>query len=68
MKKGLFLSLIAAVAMLASCNKTLPNPDQITVNPSPLEVKGGKVNADITGTFPEKKFVKKGVLVVTPVL
>ena len=68
MKKGLFLSLIAAVAMLASCNKTLPNPEQITVNPSPLEVKGGKVNADITGTFPEKKFVKKGVLVVTPVL
>ena len=68
MKKGLFLSLIAAVAMLASCNKTLPNPEQISVNPSPLEVKGGKVNADITGTFPEKKFAKKGVLVVTPVL
>ena len=68
MKKGLFLSLIAAVAMLASCNKTLPNPEQINVNPSPLEVKGGKVNADITGTFPEKKFAKKGVLVVTPVL
>ena len=68
MKKGLFLSLIAAVAMLASCNKSLPNPEQINVNPSPLEVKGGKVNADITGTFPEKKFAKKGVLVVTPVL
>lgn len=68
MKKGLFLSLIAAVAMLASCNKSLPNPEQISVNPSPLEVKGGKVNADITGTFPEKKFAKKGVLVVTPVL
>ena len=68
MKKGLFLSLIAAVVVLASCNKTLPNPDQINVNPNPLEVKGGKVNADITGTFPAKKFAKKGVLVVTPVL
>ena len=68
MKKGLFFSLIAAVVVLASCNKTLPEPDQITVNPNPLEKVGRKVNADITGTFPQKKFAKKGVLVVTPVL
>ena len=68
MRKNLFLSLIAAVAVLASCNKTLPQPEQITVNPNPLEKVGNKVNAEITGTFPVKKFVKKGVLVVTPVL
>ena len=68
MKKSLLFSLIAAAVVLASCNKTLPNPEQITVNPSPLELKGGKVNAEITGTFPQKKFAKKGVLVVTPVL
>ena len=68
MKKGLFLSLIAAVVMLASCNKTLPKPEEITVNPSPLEKVGNKVNAEITGTFPQKKFAKKGVLTVTPVL
>ncbi len=68
MKKGLLFSLIAAMVVLASCNKTLPNPEQISVNPNPLELKGGKVNAEITGTFPEKKFAKKGVLVVTPVL
>ncbi|MCR5533218.1 MAG: tetratricopeptide repeat protein [Paludibacteraceae bacterium] len=68
MKKGLFLSLIAAVAVLASCSKSLPKPDDLTVNPSPLEVRGGKVSADITGTFPQKKFAKKGVLTVTPVL
>ena len=68
MKKCLLFSLIAAAVVLASCNKTLPNPEQITVNPSPLELKGGKVNAEITGTFPQKKFAKKGVLVVTPVL
>ena len=68
MKKGLFLSLIAAVALLASCNKTLPEPDQISVNPNPLVKVGDKVDAQITGTFPEKKFAKKGVLVVTPVL
>ena len=68
MKKGLFLSLIAAVVVLASCNKTLPQPEQITVNPNPLEKVGNKVNAEITGTFPEKKFAKKGILTVTPVL
>ena len=68
MKKSLFLSLIAAVAVLASCSKTLPQPEQIQVNPSPLEKVGDKINADITGTFPAKKFAKKGVLVVTPVL
>ena len=68
MKKGLFFSLIAAVVVLASCNKTLPNPDQIQVNPNPLVLKGGKVQATITGTFPAKKFAKKGVLTVTPVL
>ncbi len=68
MKKGLFLGLIAAAVMLASCNKTLQKPDEITVNPSPLEKVGNKVNAEITGTFPKKKFARKGVLVVTPVL
>jgi len=68
MKKGLFFSLIAAVAVLASCSKTLPEPEQVVVNPNPLEKVGTKVNAQITGTFPAKKFAKQGVLVVTPVL
>lgn len=67
MKKGLFLGLIASVVMLASCGK-LDKPEQITVTPGTLELKGGKIAADITGTFPAKKFAKKGVLVVTPVL
>lgn len=68
MKKGLFFSLIAAVVVLASCNKTVPSPEQISVNPNQLQLKGGQVDAEITGTFPVKKFPKKGVLVVTPVL
>lgn len=57
-----------ALAVLTSCNNTLPNPEQVKINPSPMAVVGDKVNVDITGTFPEKKFAKKGVLVVTPVL
>ena len=67
MKKGLFLCLIAATVMLASCG-TVSSPNEIVVNPNPLEMKGGKIHADITGTFPTKTFAKKGVLVVTPVL
>lgn len=67
MKKSLFL-LSAMAMVLVSCNKDLQKPEDLQVNPDPLTVVGGMVNADITGTFPVKKFVKKGVLNVTPVL
>lgn len=66
-KTFLFLSVVA-LALLTSCNKTVPTPDELNCNPSPLTVVGGKINADITGTFPVKKFAKNGVLEVTPVL
>ncbi len=68
MKKSLSILSVIALLALTSCNKTLPKPEEISVNPSPLTVVGGQVNADITGTFPVKKFAKKGVLTVTPVL
>lgn len=68
MKKGLFIVSALALALLTSCNNKLQQPENITVNPNPLTVVGGKVKADIAGTFPEKKFAKKGVLTVTPVL
>jgi len=67
MKKQILMVAVIAAAILTSC-KSVPNPEQVKVNPSPLAVVGDKVDADITGTFPEKKFAKKGVLVVTPVL
>ena len=67
MKKGFFFIAIVAVAMLSSCGAPI-SPDQLSVNPSPLTVVGGKVNAEITGTFPSKKFSKKATVVVTPVL
>lgn len=68
MKKHFLMLTAIALAVLTSCNNTLPNPEQVKINPSPMAVVGDKVNVDITGTFPEKKFAKKGVLVVTPVL
>ncbi len=68
MKKTLFLVSAMALMLFTACNKEIAQPEQLTVNPSPLEVKGGSIDADITGTFPAKKFNKKGILTVTPVL
>ncbi len=67
MKKSLFLASVIAVALLTSCG-TAVQPDQVSVNPSPLTVVGNKVEAEIIGTFPVKKFAKNAVLTVTPVL
>lgn len=67
MKKSFFFLTMAAALMLASCGAPV-QPEQINVNPSPLTVVGNKVNAEITGRFPAKKFSKKAVVTVTPVL
>ena len=67
MKKNLFLLSIIGLALLSSC-KSLEAPEQLSCNPNPLTVVGNNVKAEITGTFPQKKFIKKGVLEVTPVL
>ncbi len=55
------------IAFLTSCGSSV-QPEQITVNPNPLTVVGNQVEAEITGTFPVKKFAKNAVLTVTPVL
>ena len=68
MKKALVLLSVVALTLLTACNNTVPTPDELNCNPSPLTVVGGKISADITGTFPVKKFAKNGVLEVTPVL
>ncbi len=67
MKKSFFFLTMAAALLLASCGAPV-EPNQINVNPSPLQVVGNKVNAEITGRFPAKKFSKKAVVVITPVL
>ena len=56
-----------AFAILTSCG-TAVQPEQVTVNPSPLAVVGNLIEADVMGTFPVKKFGKKAVLTITPVL
>ena len=65
MKKLLFF--VSALVVLTACG-TAVQPEQVKVNPSPLTVVGDQITADITGTFPVKKFSKKAVLTITPVL
>lgn len=71
MKKQLFFAVsMALVMVLSSCSKNMTalDPSMFKCNPNPLEVKGGKIDATITGTFPVKYFTKKATVTVTPVL
>src|ERR1035437_5951841 len=71
MKKQLFFAVSMVLALFfSSCTKdmTALDPSLFKCNPNPLEVKGGKVDATITGTFPVKYFTKKATVTVTPVL
>ena len=68
MKKILFLVSLATIVLMTSCSKVVEKPQEIKVNPDPLAFVGGVMNADIKGTFPPKKFARKGELEITPVL
>jgi len=69
-KQFLFAVSLVLALVLSSCAKDLTalDPGLFKCTPNPLEVKGGKVNATVTGTFPVKYFNKKAVVTVTPVL
>lgn len=72
MKKriNLYSALLAVVLVLASCSKPPENLNdvQYDVNPSPLVVKAGKINAQINLTFPAKFIPKKATIELIPVL
>ncbi|MDR0370329.1 MAG: tetratricopeptide repeat protein [Prevotellaceae bacterium] len=71
MRKRLFFSIpVLFLMLLTSCNKEMGalDPSLFRVNPNPLVAKGGKVEAVVTGQFPEKYFNKNAVVKVTPVL
>ena len=67
-KSSRFALFCAGVLMLASCKNFQVKEEYFVVNPNPLEVQGGEVNYTVTGTFPEKTFIKKVVCVATPEL
>ena len=67
-RKLTFPLLCLCLLELVGCNKEMTplTAEYFKVNPSPLEAKGGMVNATVTGTFPEKYFNKNAVVTVTP--
>jgi Flp pilus assembly protein TadD/outer membrane protein OmpA-like peptidoglycan-associated protein len=71
MKKHLFFAISVVMAvLLSSCSKNMGalDPSNFKCTPNPLELKGGKVDAVINGTFPVKYFNKNATVTVTPVL
>ena len=71
MRRKLTIQMLCLCLLaLVGCNKEMTplTADYFKVNPSPLEAKGGMVEATVTGTFPEKYFNKKAVVTVTPYL
>ena len=70
MMRKIHLSVIvASLFALCSCSKFGEmSPKYFTVTPQVLEAVNGEVPVTISGTFPEKFFPKKGVVVATPVL
>ncbi|MBO5831726.1 MAG: hypothetical protein J6Q95_00305 [Alistipes sp.] len=74
--KNLFkLSAVLAVVVLtlSGCNcfkKMAKNQDDVNIicTPEVLTLNNGKVDADVTVTFPEKYFNAKAVLKVTPII
>ena len=65
-------NLIFAVALIAlvvfGCKIPKEFIDQLKTTPNPLELKGGKIECKVEGTFPVKYFAKKMELTVVPVL
>lgn len=71
MNKFIFLSTIMAIVIsFSSCNREMTplQANYFKTQPNPLEVKGGVIDAHISGTFPTKYFHKRAVMTITPVL
>ena len=65
--------MAAALLSFASCKSAeqmAKDAENVIVkcNPSPLVVKGGMIDADLTVTYPADYFNKKAILEVTPVI
>ena len=66
-------AIVVVAAIMTGCNcfsKMAKNQDQVAISCTPevLTLNNGKVEADITVTFPAKYYNQKAVLKVTPVM
>ena len=70
MKKQIFfIAVLASVLVFSSCSRMGELPANLfRTTPSPLEVRGGTIDARVDGRFPEGFFNRNAVITVTPVL
>ncbi len=70
MKRIIPVAVAGTALLLTGCNKKMNQfaSDYFTTNPDPLEVVGTHVPATVTGSVPQKFFVKNAIVTVTPVL
>ena len=67
-KKSILLTTLLIAFVLVGCKIPKEFLSGLTTTPNPLELKGGKIECKVEGTFPEKYFAKKMQLSVVPVL
>jgi len=65
-----FAAALLAVVSCGSAEQMAKQAEQVYVscNPTPLTVKGGKITADISVSYPAKYFNPKAIMEVTPVI
>jgi len=68
MNKKVVLATLLMMFVVIGCKIPKEFLSNLTATPNPLELKGGKIECKVEGTFPEKYFVKNMVLEVVPVL
>lgn len=70
MKRIIPIAVAGTALLLTGCNKKMNQfaSDYFSTNPDPLEVVGSHVPATVTGSVPQKFFVKNAIVTVTPVL
>jgi len=66
--KNLIIATALIVLVAFGCKIPKEFIDNLKTTPNPLELKGGKIECKVEGTFPVKYFVKKMEITVVPVL
>ncbi len=69
-RKYIILIVLGILLFFSSCSKKiLPLGEKYFIaEPNPLEIRGGKIEAEIQGVIPPKYFRKNAVLTITPIL
>ena len=61
MNKKVVLATLLMMFVVIGCKIPKEFLSNLTATPNPLELKGGKIECKVEGTFPEKYFVKNNV-------